>query len=265
MDDAANGRIDGTMLPEQHEDQLQLGFRIIQNSFKNKVTVLEQELKGLRLANEEQKNQCTALQRKNSALEVELVESHQRAQQLAEENKELFKTVQQLRKRVTVLEDLKKKVYSSIQDEAAATSTDGDSHKLYLNDDYMAGAMPLTMAAVRSDVPGMGMPQSYQSPMPVASPPPMTQSFGGPPSPAAPAAPAPSGANQPMIDGKQFFRVARSQLSYEAFNEFLSNIKKLNNQQQTREETLEEARRIFGPGLAHLYADFEQLLNRHAV
>merc|ERR1719420_2325468 len=109
-----------------------------------------------------------------------------------------------------------------------------------------------------------GHQQAYQSPMPVASPPPMAQSFGGPPSPAA--APASmGGASAPMIDGKQFFRVARSQLSYEAFNEFLSNIKRLNNQQQTREETLEEARRIFGPGLAHLYNDFEQLLNRHTI
>mmetsp|Transcript_117474 Transcript_117474/g.374360 ORF Transcript_117474/g.374360 Transcript_117474/m.374360 type:complete len:287 (+) Transcript_117474:1718-2578(+) len=67
------------------------------------------------------------------------------------------------------------------------------------------------------------------------------------------------------IDGKQFFRQARSQLSYEAFNDFLSNIKKLNNQQQTREETLDEARRIFGPEGQHLYKEFELLLNRHAV
>merc|ERR1719201_1000466 len=87
-------RFDSSMLPEQHEDQLALGFRIIQNSFKNKVNTLEQELKGLRLANEEQKNQSSALQRKNSALEVELVESHQRAQQLAEENKELVESHQ---------------------------------------------------------------------------------------------------------------------------------------------------------------------------
>merc|ERR1719387_1322630 len=78
---------------------------------------------------------------------------------------------------------------------------------------------------------------------------------------ASPAAPA----SAPTVDGKQFFRMARSQLSYEAFNEFLANIKRLNNQQQTREETLEEAKRIFGLNLAHLYNDFEQLLNRHTL
>lgn len=72
------------------------------------------------------------------------------------------------------------------------------------------------------------------------------------------------GAN-PVIDGKQFFRQARNSLSYEAFNEFLASIKRLNNQQQSREETLDEARRIFGPENQNLYADFAQLLNRHAV
>merc|ERR1712151_1304196 len=68
----------------------------------------------------------------------------------------------------------------------------------------------------------------------------------------------------PPIDGKAFFRRARNSLSYEAFNEFLANIKLLNNQQQTREETLEKAQRIFGPESYHLYHEFEQLLNRSA-
>lgn len=281
-----DGRFDSTMLPEQHEDQLQLGFRIIQNSFKNKVHALEQELKGLKLNNEEQKNQSAALQRKNSALEVELVESHQRAQQLAEENKELFRTVQQLRKRIDVLEDLKKKVQVSLQAEATA-EVEGENNKLYLNDDYMKGSMPLTMAAVQGDpgpyssgvhgdalrgMPGHGMqplgmqmgqpaPSYGQNPSPITPPPPVgdRSNFGG-----AAASPA-MGGSANSVDGKQFFRMARSQLSYEAFNEFLANIKRLNNQQQTREETLEEARRIFGPNLANLYTDFEQLLNRHTM
>jgi len=66
----------------------------------------------------------------------------------------------------------------------------------------------------------------------------------------------------PQIDGKAFFRAARGKLSSEAFNHFLASIKRLNNQQQTREETLDEARRLFGPENPDLYADFENLLNR---
>lgn len=253
------GRFDSTMLPEQHEDQLALGFRIIQNSFKNKVHTLEQELKGLRIASEEQKNQSSALQRKNSALEVELVESHQRAQQLAEENKELFKTVQQLRKRIVVLEDLKKKVQLSIQDEATA-EVEGDSSKLYLNDEYLRGSMPLTTAAVNSDHMPTQAPSAMIPPSAMMPPAPVGDRAYN----ATTSSPA-AAASAPQVDGKQFFRMARSQLSYEAFNEFLANIKRLNNQQQTREETLEEARRIFGPNLSHLYGDFEQLLNRHTI
>ncbi|RZC48008.1 hypothetical protein C5167_040956, partial [Papaver somniferum] len=45
----------------------------------------------------------------------------------------------------------------------------------------------------------------------------------------------------PQIDGKEIFRQARSTLSYEQFSAFLSNIKELNCQNQTREETLRKA------------------------
>ncbi|KAH0721431.1 hypothetical protein KY285_006610 [Solanum tuberosum] len=39
----------------------------------------------------------------------------------------------------------------------------------------------------------------------------------------------------PRIDGKEFFRQARSRLSYEQFSAFLTNIKELNAQKQSRE------------------------------
>lgn len=254
------------MLPEQHEDQLQLGFRMIQNAFNAKVHGLEQELRGLRISHEEQKNQSSALQRKNSALEVELVEGHQRCQQLAEENKELFKTVQNLRRQIARLEGLKKKVMDSISEEQGMAVEGGS--ELYMNDEYLKGSMPLTMAAFNNEgnpqqrLPVAGQPQaaspadpaSYRSPWSAPAAP-----------PAAAQQPAPPVSSEAPIDGKQFFRLARNNLSYEAFNEFLANIKRLNNQQQTREDTLEEARRIFGTELHHLYKEFETLLNKHAV
>mmetsp|Transcript_86167 Transcript_86167/g.155205 ORF Transcript_86167/g.155205 Transcript_86167/m.155205 type:complete len:277 (-) Transcript_86167:59-889(-) len=258
-------------LPEQHEDQLALGFRMIQNAFNSKVQTMEQELRGLRLSYDEQKTQSSGLQRKNSQLEVELVEGHQKAQQLSEENKELFKTVQALRRQLQRLEGLKKRVLESISDEQTEGAANEDS-RLYMRDDYLAGAMPLTIASMQGDLPRLpgasapahghglqglhGGPESYR---PGGAPAPWT-------SPCAASAPLPS---EPIaaapIDGKQFFRQARNSLSYEAFNEFLANIKRLNNQQQTRETTLEEARRIFGPEQQHLYQEFEQLLNRHGA
>ncbi|KAK8705877.1 hypothetical protein V6N13_049463 [Hibiscus sabdariffa] len=66
----------------------------------------------------------------------------------------------------------------------------------------------------------------------------------------------------PRVDGKEFFRQARSQLSYEQFSAFLANIKELNAQKQTREETLRKAEEIFGTDNKDLFISFQGLLNR---
>jgi len=254
-----------SMMAQDHEDQMQLGIRIITTAFQNKMNSLEQEIRGFRLTCEEQRGNVTGLQKRHSSLEVELVESHQRSQQLAEENKELFKTVCNLRKQIERLEHLKQAVLSSIQDDQAHEAELGDTRML-MSDEFLRGATPLTAAdmgfqnaqaaaAARSltaPAVGGGMAASREPPPPLE---PIAMGAAG----------APPSAGSPVIDGKQFFRQARSRLSYEAFNLFLASIKRLNNQQQSREETLEEARRIFGPELTDLYKDFENLLNRHGM
>ncbi|KAG9439476.1 hypothetical protein H6P81_019641 [Aristolochia fimbriata] len=72
-------------------------------------------------------------------------------------------------------------------------------------------------------------------------------------------------ARTPRIDGKEFFRQARSRLSYEQFGAFLANIKELNAQRQSREETLRKAEEIFGIENKDLYLSFQGLLNRTAA
>eukprot|EP00955_Chlamydomonas_euryale_P067674 359913-Chlamydomonas_euryale.AAC.7 len=67
-----------------------------------------------------------------------------------------------------------------------------------------------------------------------------------------------------QIDGKQFFQVARSKLSYEQFSQFLHNIKELNAGRQNRDETLMRVRDIFGYQHQDLFVVFEQLLNKAA-
>lgn len=67
---------------------------------------------------------------------------------------------------------------------------------------------------------------------------------------------------QTRIDGKEFFRQARSRLSYEQFSAFLTNIKELNAQKQSREVTLKKAEEIFGTDNKDLYLSFQGLLNR---
>ncbi|XP_022717524.1 uncharacterized protein At4g15545 [Durio zibethinus] len=70
-------------------------------------------------------------------------------------------------------------------------------------------------------------------------------------------------ARTPRIDGKEFFRQARSRLSYEQFSAFLANIKELNAQKQTREETLRKAEEIFGTDNKDLFLSFQGLLTRN--
>ncbi|KAK1279794.1 hypothetical protein QJS04_geneDACA021234 [Acorus gramineus] len=70
-------------------------------------------------------------------------------------------------------------------------------------------------------------------------------------------------ARTPRIDGKEFFRQARSRLSYEQFGAFLANIKEFNAQRQPREETLKKAEDIFGVENKDLYVSFQRLLNRN--
>uniref|UniRef100_A0ACD5WBW8 Uncharacterized protein n=1 Tax=Avena sativa TaxID=4498 RepID=A0ACD5WBW8_AVESA len=72
----------------------------------------------------------------------------------------------------------------------------------------------------------------------------------------------PNPGRTPRIDGKEFFRQARSRLSYEQFGAFLANIKELNAHKQSREETLKKAEEIFGPEGKDLYLSFQGLLNR---
>ncbi|KAL3333775.1 hypothetical protein AABB24_033703 [Solanum stoloniferum] len=71
----------------------------------------------------------------------------------------------------------------------------------------------------------------------------------------------PKPAQTPRADGKEFFRQARSRLSYEQFSAFLANIKELNAQKQSREETLKKAEEIFGTDNKDLYLSFQGMLN----
>ncbi|KAL6843705.1 hypothetical protein ACP4OV_026276 [Aristida adscensionis] len=68
---------------------------------------------------------------------------------------------------------------------------------------------------------------------------------------------------RPRIDGKEFFRQARTRLSYEQFGAFLSNIKEFNAQKQSREDTLSKAEEIFGTEHKDLYISFQNMLSRN--
>lgn len=253
-------------LPQDHEDQMNLGIRIITNAFQSKMQTLQQEIRGLQVRCDEQRASNGAVQKKNTSLEVELVESHQRHQSLAEENKELRKTVDTLDKQITRLDHLRKQVLQSIQNDHVEASKLGETSHL-MNDEFLRNATPITSAecgfgGLSSSTPGRGGAPALGSGAALVHDPVMS---GGGLRPSGGAAEPTAVGAMGAPDGKQFFRQARSRLSYEAFNLFLASIKRLNSQQQTREETLGEARRIFGPELQDMYRDFEALLNSHGM
>lgn len=255
-------KIGESSLPQDCEDQMQLGIRIVQNAYANKASGMEQEIRTLRLTCEEQRTSLSTIQKQKSILEVELVESHQRSQQLAEENKELFKTVQSLRKQIARLEGLKQVISTSLQDDNDKEAEIGDT-RILTSDNYLQSAIPLTTNYV-----GQGSRMLAAEGMNVGRPPSLQQHVlrgysdlsPGAVSPGMAAPVASPGVAQ--IDGKAFFRQAKNKLSFEKFNEFLACIKRLNSQMQTREETLSEAKRIFGAQQQDLYVEFECLLNR---
>jgi hypothetical protein len=257
---------DSPHLPQDCEDQMQLGIRIVQNAYNNKASHMEQEIRTLRLTCEEQRNSLQTIQKQKSGLEVELVESHQRAQRLAEENTELFKTVQSLRKQIGRLESLKAIITTSLQDDNEKEAEIGDTRVL-TSDGYLQSATPLTANYVGHGVRALtgGAVNAPRSGLDVAAPPQPQQLLGGygglSPGQSSPSAPVAS-PGVAQIDGKAFFRQAKNKLSFESFNQFLACIKRLNSQMQTREETLAESKRIFGPQYNDLYVEFECLLNR---
>ena len=58
---------------------------------------------------------------------------------------------------------------------------------------------------------------------------------------------------------------ARLRLTYEQFNQFLANIKRLNDHAQSRSETLQHAQAIFGADNHDLFVAFKELLTKHGL
>ncbi|PFH36678.1 hypothetical protein BESB_048700 [Besnoitia besnoiti] len=244
---------DLSWLPCDAEEQLALGFRIVSNAYKTRVHTQEAEIRSLKAQVAEKNEQVSSLQKKHSSLEVQLIEATQRGNQLAEENKQLVATIKRLHRDILRLESLKKAVLNSIQEDHS--DADESSHKYYAPEDMLQTAAPRTMSEING-VDDMG--SAFLSKLNSTDAP-----FLTPSSHPAGAVLTPNTAETKPVDGKVFFRNARSRMSYENFNLFLANIKKLNSHQQDREETLRNAQRLFGENNRDLYEEFKVMINRH--
>uniref|UniRef100_A0A0G4GHS1 At4g15545-like C-terminal domain-containing protein n=1 Tax=Chromera velia CCMP2878 TaxID=1169474 RepID=A0A0G4GHS1_9ALVE len=240
--DFANSEISG--LPQSSDEQMQVGLRIIDNAYRNRVESLMSENRALKAQMEEKAATVSSLQKRQSSLEAEVLEGKHRRQLLAEENGRLISTVKKLQKDVARLESVKQAILSSISEatsaeaEAAAADKEGGGQTggadLYRNEEFVQLTAPATVRELRGDplfaAYGGGGGNSHSR----------TSSPQRPPAQQPQTQPA-----DPDMQGRMFFKAARARLSFEDFSTFLANIKRLNNHQQTREETLSSARAIF--------------------
>ncbi|XP_051129939.1 uncharacterized protein At4g15545 isoform X2 [Andrographis paniculata] len=221
---------------------------------------------------------------------------------LLKENAELSNTVKKLNRDVVKLEAFRKKLMQSLQDDednpASASIT---SRKASIADDDTGNSNPEDVETdVRPRISQsllIGSQTSTPRLTPPGSPPHLSASgspsrtpkLGSPrrqslsfstarsvfdeksniyssvPSTAGSASSLDSG-SQPgktRVDGKEFFRQVRNRLSLEQFGAFLANVKELNANKQTKEETLQKADEIFGVENKDLYSIFEGLIARN--
>eukprot|EP01066_Platyproteum_vivax_P020853 Platyproteum_vivax@DN87_c0_g1_i1.p1 len=244
---------DLTWLPKEPEEQLLLGFRIIETAYKTRVHTLEADCRTYQKQLEETNTNYTALQKRYSMLEGEMLTIRQRATQLSDENTKLVTTVRKLQGDVGRLENVRKMVLTSIQD-----GENPEEDKSYFKDDeFVVKHAPLTMQELKNAFPKSLSPTNFaHNPLPH---PDDSHIIGGLDSTLG-------GDTMPegTVDGKKFFRLARQTLSYEQFSLFLNNIKSLNKGEQTKEETLIQAQHIFGPENGDLFQKFHVLLSRHS-
>lgn len=215
---------------------------------------MEAEAGQLRTQASQHKNHVKTLERRIENLVMEVNDANEKTKQvmddqakLVAEKNALIQTVKKLNRDVAKLESFKRHLLQTLQDEEDSK----DSMNLGID--------------LASDRMISNVLSSASSPVAAMSQVPVTPSAGiGAGSPEArPVSPTGGAKASPKVDGKEFFRNARSRLGYDDFSQFLQNIKELNAGRQTREETLKKAQDIFKSQNADLYKTFEGLLSRH--
>ena len=234
------------VLPPEPYDQLDLAHRINAYAYTQKVAVLEAEAGQLRTQASQHKNHVKTLERRIENLVMEVNDANEKTKQviddqskLVAEKNALIQTVKKLNRDVAKLESLKRHLLQTLQEEE-------DSK------DSMNLGIDLASDRMISNVLSSASSPVHMSQVPVT---PATGVGASPDAGGKPSSPGGGGVKaSPKVDGKEFFRNARSRLGYDDFSQFLQNIKELNAGRQTREETLAKAQEIFKSQNADLYS-----------
>ena len=256
-------------LPQSADEQLRLGLRIVEQAYDEKTRALDHELQQLRAYSKQQQSNVAALERRVQELEQQVREGEDRARQLSDEKAQMTHELKSTQRDLSKLDAFKRSILQSINDEDVPSSRVPPPPSLYAD-----AALP-SSSSTPAPYPTSPGPTSMLPTNPLggmssaaAAPPPASYSSAVPPTPAVlvnegPGGEAPNAAA--VMDGKDFFRQARLRLTYEQFNQFLTNIKRLNDHAQTRDETLQKAQEIFGPDNSDLFESFKSLLSKHGL
>ena len=228
--------------PRQNpEEQLRAGLRAVERAYEQHSRQLEQEASSLRAHSRERQNAQQMLETRLADLERQIQASEQRAATITAENTtlrdekaHLQQDVRELHEELVKLSQMKRSILQTIQDEEVES----------------VGAVTTHAASVAR----VASPRS-----PTALPPPAACHAG--PSAQSPPGQASPGSSSGLLDSKDFFRKARLRLTYEQFNSFLSNITRLNEHNQSVEETLRHAQELFGSDGHDLFLSFRVLLD----
>eukprot|EP01086_Lenisia_limosa_P015785 TRINITY_DN5273_c0_g1_i1.p1 TRINITY_DN5273_c0_g1~~TRINITY_DN5273_c0_g1_i1.p1 ORF type:complete len:273 (+),score=67.35 TRINITY_DN5273_c0_g1_i1:92-910(+) len=270
MDDFAVGG----QPPEDADSQIEFAISQIRNAYRQKGQQYEGELAQLRLTIQDRDRKAAEYERTISRQEAELHAHQQRVHQLKEEKAKLVEENLKMSQQTNAVKrDLAK--LQSFRKAVMASFSEGNV-QLESEEAGLAPSMTSQMFAK----------STYSAPITQMSPQPAAPTTSENESDhllaaidrslnrvniASPAKPAPTQpetaptAEAGTFQTTEFFKIARSRLTYAEFNEFLSAIRRLNSNLMTREETLSKASQIFGTSNKDLLVSFEQLINRHST
>jgi len=101
-------RFDKLALPEDHEDQLQLGFHIVENAFRGRMLALEAEIRDVKQNSTKTTSNTADMESMHTMLGEALGDANKFVDQLVRENDMLHQMFQDMARHLASLENMKK-------------------------------------------------------------------------------------------------------------------------------------------------------------
>uniref|UniRef100_A0A0E0KV77 At4g15545-like C-terminal domain-containing protein n=1 Tax=Oryza punctata TaxID=4537 RepID=A0A0E0KV77_ORYPU len=257
------------VIPTDPYEQLDVARKITSMAIASRVTRLEADVASLRRDLADRDLAEADLRARLADSDARLLAALDENAKLAKERDSLASTAKKMARNLAKLEAFKKQLMKSLNEVSSSrTAADSSSRSTmtesaqehqfsvtpYTAPKLTPGSTPKflsgptsptrSLSEVHSTFSSWNGSSSHQYSAPTS--PPQRRSFAG----------------RPRIDGKEFFRQARTRLSYEQFGAFLANIKEFNAQKQSREDTLSKAEEIFGTEHKDLTVTYNKVLEK---